>query len=238
MALRIEQHRDDAHGLLRVVAAMAERVERGRGELQDTEGADDSERRRARRGPGHDPRPKPWQARTPPAVTARSQPVSSRARFQTAAERPALAMPAPTRPPINACELEDGMPSAQVIRFHTITPTSAAKITAAWMNQGLDDPRADGVGNVKPEHRKRDEIEERGPGHRIFRAQHPRRHDGRYRVRGIVQAVEEVEQQRNTDQDGEPREAQCGIHCPTPVRLRSTVISLATSSKRSATFSR
>jgi hypothetical protein len=27
VALRIEQHRDDAHGLLRIVAAMAERIE-------------------------------------------------------------------------------------------------------------------------------------------------------------------------------------------------------------------
>src|ERR1700760_2424318 len=49
--------------------------------------------------------------------------------LQTAAESPAFAMPAPTRPPISACELEDGMPRAQVIRFHTMAPTSAAKIT-------------------------------------------------------------------------------------------------------------
>ena len=40
-------------------------------------------------------------------------------------------MPAPTSPPISACELEDGMPSAQVTRFQTMAPTSAAKITWA-----------------------------------------------------------------------------------------------------------
>ena len=51
--------------------------------------------------------------------------------LQTAAESPAFAMPAPTRPPISACELEEGMPSAQVIRFQTMAPTSAAKITCA-----------------------------------------------------------------------------------------------------------
>src|ERR1700754_4448388 len=51
--------------------------------------------------------------------------------LQTAAEMPALATPAPTSPPISACELDDGMPSAQVIRFQTMAPTSAAKITEA-----------------------------------------------------------------------------------------------------------
>ena len=48
---------------------------------------------------------------------------------QTAAETPALAMPPPTRPPISACELEEGMPSPQVTRFQTIAPIRAAKIT-------------------------------------------------------------------------------------------------------------
>ena len=56
--------------------------------------------------------------------------------LHTAADRPALAMPAPTSPPINAWELDEGMPSAQVIRFHTIAPISAAKITAASMIEG------------------------------------------------------------------------------------------------------
>src|ERR1700760_1124341 len=37
MALRVEQHRDDAHGLLRVVAAVTQRIQRRRDELQDAE---------------------------------------------------------------------------------------------------------------------------------------------------------------------------------------------------------
>src|SRR5262249_3712974 len=52
--------------------------------------------------------------------------------LQTAAEIPALAMPPPTRPPISACELDDGIPSPQVTRFQTMAPTSAAKIT--WLS--------------------------------------------------------------------------------------------------------
>src|ERR1700675_5076715 len=46
--------------------------------------------------------------------------------LQTAAESPALAMPPPTSPPINAWELEDGIPNPHVIRFQTIAPTRAA----------------------------------------------------------------------------------------------------------------
>ena len=45
-ALRKEQHRDDAHRLLRVVAAVAERIQRRRYELQDAKAAVDGERRR------------------------------------------------------------------------------------------------------------------------------------------------------------------------------------------------
>ena len=40
-------------------------------------------------------------------------------------------MPPPSSPPISACELDEGMPSPQVIRFQTMAPTSAAKITVA-----------------------------------------------------------------------------------------------------------
>ena len=51
--LRVEQHRDDAHGLLRVVAAVAERIERRRDELQVAEGAVDRSLAVARRS-SHD----------------------------------------------------------------------------------------------------------------------------------------------------------------------------------------
>src|SRR5215217_1772050 len=39
-------------------------------------------------------------------------------------------MPAPTRPPINACEDEEGSPKYQVMMFHAIAPTRAASTTA------------------------------------------------------------------------------------------------------------
>ena len=56
--------------------------------------------------------------------------------LQTAAEIPALASPPPTNPPISAWELLDGIPNPQVIRFQTIAPTSAAKITCASITLG------------------------------------------------------------------------------------------------------
>src|SRR5882724_550223 len=56
--------------------------------------------------------------------------------LQTAADIPAFAMPPPSSPPISACELDEGIPSAQVIRFQTMAPTRAAKITVASTTLG------------------------------------------------------------------------------------------------------
>src|SRR3979411_967205 len=60
--------------------------------------------------------------------------------LQTAADIPALAIPPPTRPPIKACELLEGMPRPQVIRFQTIAPTRAANITWASIMLGATMP--------------------------------------------------------------------------------------------------
>jgi hypothetical protein len=43
---------------------------------------------------------------------------------------PACATPAPDRPPINACEDDDGRPSHHVTRFHAIAPTSPQTTTS------------------------------------------------------------------------------------------------------------
>ena len=45
------------------------------------------------------------------------------------ASAPAATQVAPIRPPINACDELEGSPTSQVSRFHTIAPTSPAKIT-------------------------------------------------------------------------------------------------------------
>ncbi len=97
---------------------MAERIERGGGELQDTIATSIIASR------------KPTSGDSTMASTVLVNPL------QTAAEIPALAMPPPIRPPISAWDDEDGMPSAQVTRFQTMAPTRAAKITWASTIEG------------------------------------------------------------------------------------------------------
>ena len=48
-----------------------------------------------------------------------------------------------------------------------------------------------------------DEVEERRPDHRLLRREHARRDDGGDRVRGVVEAVQEVERQRDEDDEDE-----------------------------------
>src|SRR5205809_888610 len=45
--------------------------------------------------------------------------------------QPALARPAPTKPPISACDEEVGRPSHQVVKFHATAPTRPANTTAS-----------------------------------------------------------------------------------------------------------
>ena len=49
--------------------------------------------------------------------------------FQTMALMPALATPAPSRPPIRACELLEGIAASQVMMFQTIALLNAPKMS-------------------------------------------------------------------------------------------------------------
>src|SRR5712691_5638515 len=69
---------------------------------------------------------------------ARTKPVSGESTMaavvlarppQTMALTPTLATPAPTSPPMSACELLDGIPSAQVMMFQAMAPISAPNTT-------------------------------------------------------------------------------------------------------------
>ena len=159
---------------------------------------------------------------------------------QTMPGLPALAMPAPSRPPTSACELEDGMPPIQVTTFQTIAPMSAAEHHPGVDDARLDDALADRLGDVEAEEQEGDEVEERRPQHRVARAQHARRDDGRDRVRGVVQPVQEIEQQGDEDQPDEQGEADDdGVHArPQTCSVTMLWISFATSSRLSATFSK
>jgi len=50
-----------------------------------------------------------------------------------------LASPPPTRPPISACDLLDGMPNIQVIAGSTRSPGQREKTTLASIIMGIDD---------------------------------------------------------------------------------------------------
>ena len=122
---------------------------------------------------------------------------------QTIAFSPALARPAPTRPPTRAWDEDDGMPASQVTMFQTIAPISAPKISRSVTTCDRDDAGADGVGDVQAEEQEGDEVEERRPGDGVARRQHPGGDDGGDGVGGVVQAVQEVERQRDGDQQPE-----------------------------------
>src|ERR1700722_16008566 len=71
-------------------------------------------------------------------ISARKKPVAGDSKMaqmvlpspdHTTACQPALATPAPTSPPIRACDEDEGMPASQVTTFQTIAPIKAAKIT-------------------------------------------------------------------------------------------------------------
>ena len=67
---------------------------------------------------------------------------------------PAFAKPAPIKPPIKACELLEGMPAHQVIRFHEMAPTRAAKITPALTMPGSMMPVPMVWATCRPKNRK------------------------------------------------------------------------------------
>ena len=72
---------------------------------------------------------------------------------QTTATPPALATPAPIKPPISACELLDGMPPHQVIRFQAIAPISAPKITRASTTSAATMPVPTVCATCRPKNR-------------------------------------------------------------------------------------
>jgi hypothetical protein len=70
------------------------------------------------------------------------------------ASKPALEMPAPTMPPINAWELDEGMPASQVMMFHAIAPASAPKITLSSTSEGETMPAPTVFATCRPKNRK------------------------------------------------------------------------------------
>ena len=72
----------------------------------------------------------------------------------TPGKPPAAAIPAPTRPPISACELDDGMPSRLVMTCQVIAPVSAPKMMRASTMFASTMPRPTVSATCRPNTRK------------------------------------------------------------------------------------
>ena len=103
------------------------------------------------------------------------------------------------------------MPLSQVTTFQNIAPTSAPNTTAGRDQVLVDQALADRVGDlVQLGQGERQEVgrevEEGGEGDRLDRAEQLGRDHRGDRIGGVVQAVEEIERQREDDQADEQRQ--------------------------------
>ena len=125
---------------------------------------------------------------------------------QSTAAPPPIA--APTRPPMRACEEDDGRPNHQVMRFQVIAPSRPAiTMTSPWLSLRWVDHVLDGVGDLLAE-QGADEVHDRGQGQRDPGRQRPggdRRRDG---VGGVVEAVGVVEGERDDDDGDHDRQGE------------------------------
>ncbi len=129
---------------------------------------------------------------------------------QTTASTPAFAIPAPTSPPISACELDDGNPKPLRDNLPDDRPRQRTEDHARVDNIGLNNAATDGFGDMQAKKQESDEVEKRCPGHRILRAQHAGRDDGRDRICRIIHPIEEVERKRDNNQAEQKRQSQRG----------------------------
>ena len=106
-----------------------------------------------------------------------------------------------------------------------------------------DDAGADRLRHVQAEEQEGDEVEKRRERHRLQRPQHARRDHGCDRVCCVVEAVEEIEQEGDGDQADQGGQAKGHVQrrrvlAGQACSMTRLWTSLATSSKRSTTFSR
>lgn len=73
--------------------------------------------------------------------------------LQTMEPSPAFANPAPTNPPMSACELLEGSPAHHVIRFQTIAPMRAPNTTRASVTSGDTRPVPTVLATFSPKNR-------------------------------------------------------------------------------------
>ena len=112
-------------------------------------------------------------------------------------------------PPIRACELDEGIAPHQVSKFHTMAPISAPKMTRPSTMSGEMMPVPMVCATCKPKNRKAMKLKNAAQTTCDIGRKHARGDDRRDRIGGIVQAVEEVEDERDRDQRGQQHERIC-----------------------------
>src|SRR5712692_3580542 len=236
--LRKEQHGNDAHGLLRIVAAMPQRVQRRRKQLRR---AKEIVHRR-RHGSNKCPRDDEYQKqREEKAEQRRKNDCGSRYaeavpddRAETCLRDRGAGQSADQR--VRAARGNPQPPGDQV-------PADRSHQSAEYHRRIDDirrnDPGSNRLGDMEPEEQECDKIEERGPDDGVLRSQHAGGHDGRNRVGGVMQPIQGIEDQRDRDQRNESERAERGIHSePYTFSITIALISFATSWNRSTTISR
>lgn len=147
---------------------------------------------------------------------------------------PALAIAAPTMPPISAGRARrDAVVPGDDVRGDGAEEGAEDEVVVN--HPGIDDALADGAGHLELKDEERDEVEEGRPGNRLVGLQHFGGDDGGDGVGGIVEAVHEVEQQGDDDQPGDDPEPDLYVFHGDAQAFSSTMPStiLATSSQRS-----
>src|SRR4051812_12428404 len=143
--------------------------------------------------------------------------------LHTTDETPALARPPPSNPPINACELLEGMPNPQVTRFQTMAPIRAAKMTRSSIMAGSMIPVPMVLATCRPNTAKAMKLKE---------AAHSTAYCGRSTLVDTMVAIELAASCNplrksnssataiNPTRIGRPSVASTARPCPIPVRLR------------------
>ena len=121
---------------------------------------------------------------------------------------PAEAMVAPMSPPKSACDELEGMPKYQVMKFQTTAPMSAANTTGRVTRLVSTMPSPTVLATPVVDEGA-EEVQARGHEHRHARGDGARRHRGRDRVGGVVEAVGVVEDERQNDDRDEKGHGLC-----------------------------
>lgn len=117
---------------------------------------------------------------------------------QTMELKPTFANPAPTSPPISACdELEECRKSGDDVPDDGANQRREDHLRRH--DGRIDDAGAERFGHMQAEEQEGDEVEEGRPCDRILRAQHTGGDDGGDGIGGIVQTVQKIEEQRDGD---------------------------------------